>query len=123
MSNFERPSLLPQHYSSYHSQQVINELKAGDSRLTQAGWLLITIWMLQQKSVGFQPVNNPPCPPHIESARNLLFGKPKPDQLSCRQLSRFDRQEFETYSSQVMSKKIALALITEEYGTLQNPQV
>ena len=85
---------------------ITEELRAGDSRLTQAAWLLITIWMLQQQSVGFQPINPAPMPPHIESARNLLFGKPKPDQLSCRQLSRFDQQEFEKmdpYSSQVMS--------------------
>lgn len=36
MSNFQRSSLVHQHYSSYHSQEVINELRAGDSRLTQA---------------------------------------------------------------------------------------
>lgn len=41
--------------------------------------------MLQQQSVGFQPVNHVPLPPHIESARNLLFGKPKSDRLSCRE--------------------------------------
>jgi len=33
MNNFERPSLVPQHY---HSQKLINELRAGDSSLTQA---------------------------------------------------------------------------------------
>jgi hypothetical protein len=43
--------------------------------------------------VGFQPINPAPPPPHIESARNLLFGSPKPDQLSCQQLSRFDQQQ------------------------------
>ena len=82
INNFDRPSLVPQHY---HSQKLINELRAGDSRLTQAAWLLITIWMLQQQSVGFQPRNPESMPPHIESARNLLFGKSKLDQLSCRQ--------------------------------------
>ncbi len=30
----------------YHSESVINELRAGESRVTQARWLLITIWML-----------------------------------------------------------------------------
>jgi len=39
-----------------------------------------------QQSVGFQPRNPAPMPPHIESARNLLFEKLKLDQLSCRQL-------------------------------------
>jgi len=80
MSNIERSSLVPQRS---HSREVINELRAGDSRVRQAAWLLITIWMLQQQSVSFQPVNHTQLPPHIESARNLLFGKPKPDQLSC----------------------------------------
>jgi hypothetical protein len=41
MTNFERPSLVHQHS---HSQKLINELRAGDSRLTQAAWLFITIW-------------------------------------------------------------------------------
>ena len=79
--------------------------------------------MLQQQSVGFQSVKHAPPPSHVESARNLLFEKPKPDQLSCRQLSKFDQQEFEKidpYSLQVMSKENALALITEEYGTLHD---
>jgi hypothetical protein len=85
MDSIERSSLVPQ-YS--YSQNAIKELRAGDSRVTQAAWLLITIWMLQQQSVGFQPVRQAPMPPHLESARNLLFGKPKPDQFSS--------QRFET---------------------------
>ncbi len=82
MTKIEQP--VPQHYVSYHSESVIKELRAG-SRATEAAWLLITIWMLQQQSVGFQPVRQAPPPPHIESARNLLFGKPKSDQLFCQQ--------------------------------------
>ena len=93
MSHFERPSLVPQHS---HSQRLISELRAGNLRVREAAWLSITIWMLQQQSVGFQPINPPinpaPMPPQIESARNLLFGKPKPDQLSCRQ----DQSRFQT---------------------------
>ena len=81
MDNIQRP--VSQHDLSYHSQSVINELRAGDSRLTQAAWLLITIWMLQHQSVDFQPVRQAPPPPHIQSARDLLFGKPKSDQSSC----------------------------------------
>ena len=92
MTNFERSSLVSQHSQSL---KLVNELRAGDSRVTQAAWLLITIWMLQQQSVGFQPVRQAPMPPHLESARNLLFGKPKPDQFSCRRLSMFDSQQFE----------------------------
>ena len=88
MNNIQQS--VPQHYLSYHSQSVI-----GDSRLTQAAWLLITIWILQQQSVGFQPVRQAPMPPHLESAQNLLFGKPKSDQFSCRRLSMFDSQQFE----------------------------
>ena len=67
MDKIQRP--VPQHYVSYHSQSVINALRAGDSRVREAAWLLITIWMLQQQSVGFQPVRQAPPPPHHQ-----LFG-------------------------------------------------
>lgn len=80
MTNFERSSLVSQHSQSL---KLVNELRAGDSRVTQAAWLLLTIWMLQQQSVGFQTVRQAPMTPHLESARNLLFGKPKPDQFYC----------------------------------------
>jgi hypothetical protein len=122
MDKIEQP--VPQHYVSYHSQSVIKELRAG-SRLTEAAWLLLTIWMLQHQSVGFQPVRQAPPPPHIESAQNLLFGKPKSDQLFCQQASMFDPQEFEKsslYSLEVLSRENALARITEEYGTLEYPK-
>jgi len=76
MSNIERSSLVSQHSQSL---KLVNELRAGDSRVKQDSWLLITIWMLQQQGVGFQPVRQAPMRPHLESARNLLFGKPKPD--------------------------------------------
>lgn len=33
--------------------------------------------MLQQQSVGFQPVRQAPLPPYIEGINNFLFGKPK----------------------------------------------
>jgi hypothetical protein len=112
MDKIQRP--VPQHYVSYHSQSVIKELRAG-SRLTEAAWLLITIWMLQQQSVGFQPVRQAPMPPHLESARNLLFGKPKPDQFSCRRLSIFDSQQSENKDQFVMSKQEALNLLDNTY--------
>ena len=123
MNNFERPSLISQHYSLYDSQEVINELRAGDSRWTQAAWLLITIWMLQQQGAGFQPVRQVPPPPHLESARNLLFGKPKPDQFSCRRLSMFDSQQFENQEKFVMSKQEALNLLDKTYtGSKKNSE-
>ena len=65
MVSIERSSLAPQ-YS--YSQNAIKELRAGD-RLSEAAWLLITIWMLQQEGVGFQPVRQAPPPPHRQ-----LFG-------------------------------------------------
>ena len=40
MTNFERSSLVSQHSQS---QKLGNELRAGDSRVTQAAWLLLTI--------------------------------------------------------------------------------
>ena len=67
MDKIQRP--VPQHYVSYHSQSVINELRAGDSRVREAAWLLITIWMFQQQSVGFQPVRQAPPPPHRQLFR------------------------------------------------------
>ena len=45
MDSIKRSSLVPQ-YS--YSQDAINQLRAGDSRVREAAWLLITIWMLQQ---------------------------------------------------------------------------
>jgi hypothetical protein len=51
---------------SYHSQSAITEIRAGDSYVTQAAWLLITIWMLQHQSAGFQPVRQAPPPPHLQ---------------------------------------------------------
>ena len=48
---------------------VIHDLRGGINS-TEVTWLLITIWMLQQQSVGFQPVRQAPPPPH----RQLLEG-------------------------------------------------
>ena len=45
MDFIERSLSVPQ-YS--YSQNAINELRASDSRVKEAAWLLITIWMLQQ---------------------------------------------------------------------------
>ena len=80
MNKIQRP--VPQHYVSYHSQSVIKELRAGDSRVREAAWLLITIWMLQQQSVGFQPVRQAPSPPQrqlfggtLNTPRNNYFSK------------------------------------------------
>ena len=78
MDSIERSSSVPQ-YS--YSQNAINELRAGSSRVMEAAWLLITIWMLQQQSVSFQPVRPLARPPHVEAAQNLLFRKSKPDQF------------------------------------------
>jgi hypothetical protein len=112
MDKIEQP--VPRHYVSYHSQSVIKQLRAG-SRLNEAAWLLITIWMLQQQSVGFQPVRQASPPPHIESARNLLFGKPKADQSSCRRLSVFDSQQSENKDQFFMSKQEALNLLDNTF--------
>ena len=97
MDKIEQPVPQSQYYVSYHFQSVIKDLIA-DSRLTDAACLLLTIWILQQQSVGFQPVRQAPPPPNTESAHNFLFGKPKSDQLFCQQASMFDPQEFEKSS-------------------------
>ena len=87
MDSIERFSSIPQ-YS--YSQNAINELRAGDSRVKEAAWLLITIWMLQQQSVGFQPVRPVAQSP---AAYNFLFGKPKSNQFSSHQFEELGRDQ------------------------------
>ena len=111
MDNIEQPA--PQHYVSSHSQSVINELTAGDSRLTQAAWLLITIWMLQHQSVGFNPVTPVVRPPHVEAAFNLLFGKPK----SYGQF-RLHLSNSNEISANVMTTKIQAAKFVKTDGSI-----
>ena len=100
MDSIERSSLVPQ-YS--YSQDAINELRAGDSRVREAAWLLITIWMLQQQSVGFQPVRQAPPPPHrqlfggtLNTPRNNYFSKSsQPDaSLQMERPSAMPHQDF-----------------------------
>jgi hypothetical protein len=74
MDSIEPSSSVP-HYS--YSQNAINELRAGDSRVKEAAWLLITIWMLQQRSVGFQPVRQAPPPPHRQLFGGISSSLPK----------------------------------------------
>lgn len=71
--------------------------------------------MLQQKIEGFQTVKQTPMAPHVESARNFLFQKPKPDQFFCMQSSRFDSEQFENENKIVMSKEQALNLLDKTY--------
>lgn len=59
-------------------------------------------------------------PPHLESARNLLFGKPKPDQFSCRRLSIFDSQQSKNQDKFVMSEQEALNLLDKTYTGSKN---
>ena len=102
MTNSEQSSLVS-HQSQ--SQKRVNELRAGDSRVTQAAWLLITIWMLQQQSVGFQPVRPVARPPHIEAAHNLLFGKPKSDGQSRLHLSNSNEISTNVMPTQIQAAK------------------
>ena len=68
-------------YVSYHSKSVIKDVRAG-SRVSDAAWLFLWIWMLEHQSVGFQPVQGV-RPPHQEAVYNAVFGKPKTDRFSC----------------------------------------
>ena len=94
-----------------------DEIRAGDSK---------GIFVNHNLDVPtFQPIRQAPPLPHIQSALDLLFGKPKSDQLFCQQASMFDPQEFEEsspYSLEVLSKENALARINEKYGTLEHPK-
>lgn len=80
-------------YVSAESESAINQLRAGESRVTEAAWLLLTIWMLHHQGVGSfqQPIVK--GPPQFEAARALLFGPAKPDHLFSKQCSRFDSDE------------------------------
>jgi len=102
MDKIEQP--VTQHYVSYHSQSVIKELRAG-SRITEAAWLLITIWMLQQQSVGFQPVRQAPPPPHIEGINSVLFGKPKLDGKSKLHLANSNEISTNVMPTQIQAAK------------------
>ena len=81
MAKIEQPN-----YVSYHSQSVIDELRAG-GRLKDAAFFLAMLYMLKYHTVGFQPVGPVVRPPHIESAHNLLFGKPKVDKFSSQRFN------------------------------------
>jgi len=104
MDSIERSSSVPQ-YS--YSQNVINEVRAGDSRVREAAWLLITIWMLQQQSVGFQPVRPVARPPHVEAAHNLLFSKPKSYGQSRLHLSNSNEISTNVMPTQIQAAKFA----------------
>ena len=61
--------------------RVIHDLRGGVSS-TEVAWLLITIWMLYQQSMGFQPLRQATPPPHQQlfggtssSPRNNYFSK------------------------------------------------
>lgn len=101
MEKIEQP--IPRHYVLYHFQLVINQLRAG-SRLNA-----------EQQSVGFQLVRQASPPPHIESAQNLLFGKPKADQSSYRCLSVFDSQQSENKDQFFMPKQETLNLLDNTF--------
>ncbi|MGK0447703.1 MAG: hypothetical protein ACJA2M_001481 [Polaribacter sp.] len=90
---------------SYHSQSAITKIRAGDSSVTQAAWLLITIWMLQHQSAGFQPVRPVARPPHIEAANNFLFGKPKSESQSSLHLSNSNEISTSVMPTQIQSAK------------------
>jgi hypothetical protein len=70
---------------------------------------------LKHHTVGFKPPEATPRPLHIESAHNLLFGKPKHDPFSCRRLSVFYSQQCENKDQFVMSKQEALNLLDNTY--------
>ena len=60
--------------------RIIHDLRGGVNS-TEAAWLLVTIWLLRQQRLSFQPVKQTP-PPHWElfggtssSTRNNYFSK------------------------------------------------
>ena len=61
--------------------------------------------MLQQRSVGFQPVRPVARPPHVEAAQNLLFGKPKSDGQSRLHLSNSNKISTNVMPTQIQAAK------------------
>ena len=111
MGKSEMPRLVPKYSRSVKS---VKEIRAG-GRLSDAAFFFGLLYMLKYHTVGFQPMRQIVRPPQIESAHNLLFGKPKPDQISCRHLSIFDSQQFENKDQFIMSKQEALNLLDNTY--------
>ena len=70
--------------------------------------------MLQHQSVGFQLINPAPMPPHLESARNLLFGKSKSNQPSDCQYQYRSRTQLE------IALKVQVIDIDKEYQKFSN---
>jgi hypothetical protein len=68
----------------------------------------LTYFVLHQ-SAGFQPVRQAPMAPHLESARNLLFGKAKSDRLSCRQ------QQYRSQTQLEMARRAPMIYMDKEY--------
>ena len=92
-----------------YSQNTINELRAGDSRVSGVAWLLLTIWMLQQQGAGFQPIRQAPTPPHRQlyggtstSTRKNYFSKSsQPDtSLQVQKPSSMPQQQFDGLTPQ-----------------------
>ena len=91
-----------------YPQNVIHELRGGVN-LTESVWLLITIWMIKQQSVGFQPVTQAPPPPHRQLfggtsslPRNNYFSKssqPSPS-LQMERPSGMPHQEFASLTNE-----------------------
>lgn len=111
MGKTEMPRFVPE-YS--HSVKSVNEIRAG-GRLSDTAFWFALLYLLKHHTAGFQSINPIPRPPHVESARNLLFGEPKPDPFSCRRLSVFDSQQSENKDQFVMSKQEALNLLDNTY--------
>lgn len=96
---------VPKYDVSSHSYSTITQLRGAgvfSSRISEAGWLLLTIWMLQYSSVGFQPLRPAIRPPHVDSLDSLLFPKPSPK-------SRLRLSESNQISTNLLPTKIQAA--------------
>lgn len=88
-------------YLTGYSKSVISEIRAG-GRLNDAVLLFITIWLLNQENAGgFQ--SQAPLPPHLESAKQLLFGgkskhNPSSTQISMQKPSDMPQSEYNDLS-------------------------
>nr|ULD16184.1 hypothetical protein [Cylindrotheca closterium] len=103
-------------YVRYRSQSVIKEIRGG-GRVKDAAFLLGMLYMLKYHTVGFQQVRPVVRPPHVESAHNLLFGKPKSDGQSRLHLSNSNE-----ISTNVLPTQIQAVTFVKKDGSIDLQQ-
>ena len=97
---------------------MTNELRAGDSHVTQAAWLLITIWKLGENNSNTEAFQQPG---QIKPPHHQLFGDAKkpPHQGTCGSSSSLSQKvdNFHGREATILSPSEALAYLENRYGS------